>query len=69
MLKKILYVFFLFVICSASVSAETVVFNSQNKKVHKVGCKWAKNCTKNCVKIERTEAYKKGGIKCKSCGG
>lgn len=52
-----------------AVSAEPVVYNTQTQKVHKVNCQWAKKCTKNCVKIDRKDAYARGGIRCKSCGG
>lgn len=49
--------------------AETVVFNTSTKKIHSIGCAWAKKCTVNCIKIERKEAVKKGGVPCKVCGG
>ena len=49
--------------------AEKVAFNVETLKVHKLSCRWAKKCTENCVIIEKKEAYKKGGIPCKVCGG
>lgn len=49
--------------------AESVMYNTETQKVHKVNCKWAKKCTVNCIKIERKDAYKKGGKPCKVCGG
>lgn len=51
------------------VYAEKVVFNTKTHKVHKPWCRWAKKCTVNCIIIERKEAYKRGGIPCKVCGG
>lgn len=49
--------------------AELVMFNTQTKKFHSISCQWAKKCTVNCIKIERKEAIKRGGIPCKVCGG
>lgn len=49
--------------------AESVIFNTETQKVHKVSCPHAKKCTKNCVKIEKKDAYSKGGKPCKTCGG
>lgn len=58
-----------FMLNSSVVMAETVVFNTSTKKIHSIGCAWAKKCTVNCIKIERKEAVKKGGVPCKVCGG
>lgn len=52
-----------------SVSAETVVFNTKTYKYHKISCRWAQKCTVNCVKIEKKQAQKQGGVPCKVCGG
>lgn len=49
--------------------AEPVSYNTETQKVHKVSCKFAQKCTKNCIKIDRKDAYSKGGKPCKSCGG
>ena len=38
-------------------------------KYHKITCKWAKKCTKNCIKIEKKKAQQRGGVPCKVCGG
>lgn len=54
---------------SSVVYAEKVAFNAVTFKVHKLSCRWAKKCTENCIIIERKEAYKRGGIPCKVCGG
>ncbi|MDR1327231.1 MAG: hypothetical protein LBJ74_02355 [Heliobacteriaceae bacterium] len=51
------------------VNAEPVVYNTNTQKVHKTHCQHAKKCTVNCIKIERQDAYKRGGKPCKVCGG
>lgn len=72
-MKKILIILSaLFVIGINSgnvVFAEPVMYNTQTQKVHKTNCVHAQKCTKNCVKIERKDAYNKGGKPCKVCGG
>jgi len=47
----------------------TVAFNVQTHKVHKLSCPAAQRCTRNCVNLGRGEAYKRGGVPCKVCGG
>jgi len=59
----------IFILSSAPVLAETVVFNTQTLKYHKLNCQWAKRCTVNCIKIDKKEAIKRGGRPCKVCGG
>ena len=49
--------------------AETVVFNVKTHKYHSIYCEWALKCTKNCIKIDKKEAIKRGGVPCKICGG
>lgn len=49
--------------------AEKVAFNTKTSKVHKLYCKFAKVCTKNCIVLDRKQAYSKGGVPCKVCGG
>lgn len=60
-----------FVAVSASTTNENqnVAFNTKTYKVHKLNCEWAKRCTTNCIIIKRKDAYSKGGIPCKVCGG
>lgn len=60
---------FVFLMTSSVVFAETVVFNTKTLKYHKPTCQWAQKCTKNCIKIEKKEAIKRGGQPCKVCGG
>lgn len=69
-MKKILILFI--AIClnlSITAIAETVVYNTKTGKIHSVSCPHAKKCTVNCIKIEKKEAIKKGGVPCKVCGG
>lgn len=48
---------------------ETVMYNAITHKVHKPTCVWAIRCTMNCIPLKRSEAYKRGGVSCKVCGG
>ena len=59
----------IFAISSTPVLAEMVIFNTQTLKYHKPSCRWAKKCTVNCIKIDKKEAKKRGGVPCKVCGG
>lgn len=72
-MKKFLSVLCLVLVINFSVGlasfAETVVFNTKTYKYHKVNCQWAQKCTKNCIKIDKKEAVKRGGVPCKVCGG
>ncbi len=70
-MKKFISVCFLLCILfiQHTALAETVYFNLQSLKYHKLNCAYAKKCTKNCVKIEKQEAKSKGGVPCKVCGG
>lgn len=52
-----------------TVRAEKVAYNVKTQKVHKLSCSSAQVCTKNCITIERKEAYNRGGVPCKKCGG
>lgn len=68
-MKKIFVSFVCFLFLANAAFAETVIFNVKTHKFHKVGCRYAVTCTKNCIKIERQQAIKRGGIPCKVCGG
>jgi hypothetical protein len=48
---------------------ETVSFNTNTLKYHCVTCQWAKKCTKNCIKVKKSEAKARGGVACKVCNG
>ncbi len=49
--------------------AQTVIFNTKTYKYHSIHCQWALKCTKNCIKIDKKEAIRRGGIPCKVCNG
>ena len=49
--------------------ADEIIYNTKTGKIHVAGCQWAKKCTVNCVKLDRKEAIKRGGVPCKVCGG
>lgn len=59
-----------FGLCSATMCyAETVMYNTQTHKYHQIWCRYAAKCTVNCIKLEKKEAIKRGGVPCKVCGG
>ncbi len=68
-MKKLLTILFIFFTMTLSANAETVIYNTATQKVHKPHCQHAKKCTVNCIKIEKNDAYKRGGKPCKVCGG
>lgn len=69
MLKKLLTILLITLFMQSVAFAETVVFNVDTKKIHSINCTSAKKCTKNCIKINRKEAVKRGGVPCKNCAG
>lgn len=50
-------------------STDIFTFNTYTMKYHRRSCKWAKRCTVNCIDITRDEAIRRGGTRCKVCGG
>ncbi len=68
-MKKFLITLLTFLMLSCACFAETVFFNTKTHKFHNFSCQWAAKCTKNCIKIERQQAVKRGGVPCKVCGG
>ena len=50
-------------------SEQTVFYNTNTHKYHKLSCVWAKRCTRHCIPVTRKEAIQKGGVPCKVCGG
>jgi len=63
--SALLVVFFL----SGAAFSQTVVYNVKTGKYHKPSCQAAIKCTKNCIKIEKSQAKQRGGVPCKICGG
>lgn len=54
---------------AASGGDEIVSFNKESLKYHCVSCRSAIACTKNCVRIKKSDAIERGGKACKVCGG
>lgn len=68
MVRKIFIILLVTIFIQSVSFAETVVFNVETKKIHSINCPSAKKCTNNCIKIDRKEAIKRGGIPCQKCG-
>jgi hypothetical protein len=68
-MKKILGILICLAVLSAPASAYDVMYNTNTGKFHQLWCRWAAKCTVNCIKIEKKEAIKRGGVPCKVCGG
>jgi len=68
-MKKLILSAILTLVFSVQVLAEPVMFNTKSHKMHKTSCSSAARCTENCIKIDRNDAKKRGGIPCKKCGG
>lgn len=47
----------------------TVIMNTKTYIYHSPTCKWAKKCTKNCIKTTKQKAQTQGARTCKVCGG
>lgn len=67
-MKKFLVLFIALYFTVAVVYAENVVYNPNSKIYHKLNCYSAQIC-KNCIKIDKQEAIRRGGRSCKKCGG
>lgn len=62
----------IFLLLSAPVLAadnSAVVMNTKTYIYHSSTCKWAKRCTKNCIKTTKDKAKSQGARPCKVCGG
>ena len=71
-MKKILIVsliIFINLFVTSCCYAAMVVYNMKTGKYHSPYCQWAKKCTVNCIKIDKKEAIRRGGVPCKVCGG
>lgn len=68
-MKKFLCLFLVCIFFTNTASfAQTVYYNTKTKKYHTLTCRHAKSCDVNCVKINKKEAQKRGGMPCKVCG-
>ena len=47
---------------------EVVYFNTDSLKYHCMTCRWAVKCTKNCIRMKKSQAEEKG-TPCKVCHG
>jgi hypothetical protein len=54
---------------STGASDPIVSFNTSSHKYHCPSCRYALSCTKNCVDVRLSEARRRGGVPCGSCGG
>ena len=52
-----------------AVDSQTVVMNTKTYIYHNPTCKWAKKCTKNCIKTTKQKAQDQRARACKVCGG
>lgn len=71
-MKKIfLIILTAIILCTQSIPAmaELVMYNTKTGKYHGLSCPWAKKCTVNCIKIEKSEAIRRGAQPCKVCNG
>lgn len=62
----------IFLLLSAPVLASdssTVIMNVKTYIYHSPTCKWAKRCTKNCIKTTKNKAKSQGARPCEVCGG
>lgn len=66
-MKKVFLTIICFLLLANACLAEIVSFNVRSHKYHNSACRYF-NC-KSCIKIEKKEAIKRGGIPCKVCGG
>ena len=67
-MKKFLCLFLFFTFFSnISVYAENVYYNTKTKKYHSLNCQYVKTCSANCIKLDKKDAIKLGGIPCKTC--
>jgi len=62
----------IFLLLSAPVLASDsspVIMNVKTYIYHGPACKWAKRCTKNCIKTTKDKVKSQGARPCKVCGG
>lgn len=73
MYKRLLLPLFVMVLLSTTIIPQIVTaypiykYNIENGKYHKLNCKWAVKCTKNCIEKKLSEIKKLEGIPCKTC--
>lgn len=70
-MKKLLIILMITFLTSSVLAADnqTVIMNTKTYIYHSPDCKWAKKCTKNCIKTTKQKAQTQGARACKVCGG
>lgn len=70
-MKKLLLILMITFLTSSALAADdqTVIMNTKTYIYHTPDCKWAKKCTKNCIKITKQKAQAQGVRACKVCRG
>lgn len=70
-MKKLLIILMITFLTSPVLAADnqTVIMNTKTYIYHSPDCKWAKKCTKNCIKTTKQKAQTQGARACKVCGG
>lgn len=61
--------FIIYITLNTPCLAYMVMYNTKTNKYHQLWCRWAAKCTVNCIKIDKKEAVRRGGVPCKVCGG
>lgn len=70
-MKKTLCLLILLLLSAPVLASDSsiVVMNTKTFIYHSPDCKWAKKCTKNCIKTTKQKAQTQGARACKVCGG
>lgn len=68
-MKKIFIIAALFFAPVSYANAYTVAYNVKTGIYHDTNCKWARKCTRNCIKTDHTDAIRRGARACHVCGG
>lgn len=70
-MKKTLCLLILLLLSAPVLASDNsiVVMNTKTYIYHSPDCKWAKKCTKNCIKTTKQKAQTQGARACKVCGG
>ncbi len=68
-MRKLAYLLIFLLIATPTIAAtdQPVVMNVKTYIYHNPNCKWAKKCTKNCVKTTKQKAQTQGARACKVC--
>lgn len=68
-MKKLLFALFIATAGICTANAYPVSYNVKTRIYHSTSCTHAQRCTKNCITIDHTDAIKRGGRPCHTCGG